>query len=300
MPKISYIILTKNSDATLENCLKAIKNQKISKEIIIVDNFSTDDTIPIAKRYGAKIFNEPTGNKAIARNIGLNEMNGQYAGFVDSDCYLTNGWDKRMLRFFAREDVVGAGATNISVKNTWITVELDRLTIFKSKEGVHDTDSIATMNALYDMKKIGNTRFDPDMKNVAEDLEFNMQLRKKGYKLVYDGKTVVLHENPDTLLSLISKSFDYGKGYRMPFDKHRSERSNKLFMYRYLWTGFFLIGVILSAVGYNFLSILLFIVPYVPYTAYSIKPKFIFVHGTKQLATLLGMVVGLFPLEVKR
>ena len=50
--KLSVVILTKNEEARIKNCLESIK---WVDEIVVVDGLSTDATVDICKKYGAKI-----------------------------------------------------------------------------------------------------------------------------------------------------------------------------------------------------------------------------------------------------
>lgn len=291
---ITYAVLTHNSDSMLENCLKSIKSQKLKKEVLVIDSESTDDTLQIAQKYKAKIFNEPEGNMAKARNIALDKSKGDYIAFVDSDVILPKDWDILMVRSFTNMHVVGVSALNISILTTWVTIELDRLSMFYMRKGVHESYSIPTMNAFYSKKRIGKIRFNPKMRRVAEDLEFNMQLREKGYKLILNAKRAVYHNNPDTLTKLFIKSFRYGLGYRQAFDLHPKQRKTRLFMLRMVWLFGFVMSIPILILGNASLMFLLLIAPFVTYARYSTKPRFLLVHGVKQLGTLLGMVVGVF------
>ena len=53
MNKISVVLATFNEEKNLPACLESVKG--LADEIIIVDGTSTDKTVEIAKKYGAKI-----------------------------------------------------------------------------------------------------------------------------------------------------------------------------------------------------------------------------------------------------
>jgi len=57
MPLVSVIITTKNEEKHIENLLQSIKRKTYKNiEIILVDNYSTDKTIEIARKYTDKIY----------------------------------------------------------------------------------------------------------------------------------------------------------------------------------------------------------------------------------------------------
>jgi len=86
--KVSVIIPTKNSEETIETCLKSIKNQSSQDiEIIVVDNNSTDKTKQIAKKYTNLVFNKGPERSA-QRNFGAKVAKGTYLLFIDSDMKL--------------------------------------------------------------------------------------------------------------------------------------------------------------------------------------------------------------------
>ena len=55
-PKVSVIVPTKNSESFLYSCLRSIANQSYAVETIVVDNYSTDRTVKIAKRFTKKVY----------------------------------------------------------------------------------------------------------------------------------------------------------------------------------------------------------------------------------------------------
>jgi len=89
-PMISVIIPTKNSGWILDKCLGSVTKQTYKNiEIVLVDCGSTDDTIKIAKKYGAKIY-KLYPNMCAQRNLGTRKAKGDYFIFLDSDIELSS------------------------------------------------------------------------------------------------------------------------------------------------------------------------------------------------------------------
>src|SRR3989344_2309445 len=96
LPKISIIIPTRNSEWILSICLKGISTAAYPKnkiEIIVVDNESSDSTIKLAKKYGAKthiLFGKPP-LVCQQRNLGAKRATGEYLLFLDHDMEISKG-----------------------------------------------------------------------------------------------------------------------------------------------------------------------------------------------------------------
>jgi glycosyltransferase involved in cell wall biosynthesis len=87
--KVSIIIPTYNAGDTITRCLKSIHNQSYSRvEVIVVDNFSNDTTMNVARAFGAKVVQQKS-TPASARNTGIVNSSGKYVFFVDSDQVLS-------------------------------------------------------------------------------------------------------------------------------------------------------------------------------------------------------------------
>lgn len=87
--KLSVIIIAKNEQAMIEDCLKSVEG--FADEIILVDTGSTDKTIEIGKKYGAEVFEEKGQevNFSAWRNRGLKEAAGDWVLYLDADERLT-------------------------------------------------------------------------------------------------------------------------------------------------------------------------------------------------------------------
>ncbi len=89
---LSVCIIAKNSESTIDNCLKSVHN--IADEIIFVDTGSTDKTIEIANKFTDKIYNfNWEDDFSTARNYSLNQAKGKYVLILDSDEELSNPYE---------------------------------------------------------------------------------------------------------------------------------------------------------------------------------------------------------------
>jgi glycosyltransferase involved in cell wall biosynthesis len=80
---LSAVVLTKNEERNLENCLKRLS---FADEILVIDDYSSDKTLEIAKKFNAKVFQKSLdGDFASQRNFGLSKAKGKWVLFVDAD-----------------------------------------------------------------------------------------------------------------------------------------------------------------------------------------------------------------------
>ena len=89
-PKISIVVIIYNKEKYIEECLDSIISQEIDKEIICVDDCSTDNTLNILKKYKKNnnikiIRNEENLGTCLTRYNGLKKCKGEYVLFVDGD-----------------------------------------------------------------------------------------------------------------------------------------------------------------------------------------------------------------------
>src|SRR5438105_2784481 len=82
MLKLTAIIIAKNSEGLIEECLKSVS---FCDESLVIDGGSKDKTISVAKKMGAKVIEEPSNDFAKQRNIGLKHAKGEWVFYIDTD-----------------------------------------------------------------------------------------------------------------------------------------------------------------------------------------------------------------------
>jgi len=84
MGRISACILTKNEEKNIGRCLQNIA--PYVDEIVIVDGFSEDKTVEIARKYTDKIYQkEFSGSFAVERNYSIEQSTGDWIFIVAPD-----------------------------------------------------------------------------------------------------------------------------------------------------------------------------------------------------------------------
>lgn len=73
MVDLTVVILTKNEEKNLRKCIDSLKN--VPKRIVIVDSFSTDSTVEIAKSLGADVYTHSFISHADQFNWAIENIN---------------------------------------------------------------------------------------------------------------------------------------------------------------------------------------------------------------------------------
>lgn len=114
-PGISVIIPAYNEEKRLPGCLKSIKSQDYrgNLELLIVDDNSTDNTVKVAKRFGAKVLKNGSHNIEIGKSIGFQNAKHDFIFLIDADNTLpSKEWLSRSMSALQENpDAVGAQAS---------------------------------------------------------------------------------------------------------------------------------------------------------------------------------------------
>ena len=90
MTDLTAIVLTKNEELNIRDCLTSI--QPLAKRIVVVDSFSTDRTVEIAKEFGVDVYQHEFVNYSKQFLYGLNEtgIDTKWILRIDADERLTD------------------------------------------------------------------------------------------------------------------------------------------------------------------------------------------------------------------
>lgn len=107
---ITAIILTKNEETMIQNCINSVKS--VAHEIIVVDNDSTDRSVEIAEQNNARIFRSSERSFAVRRNIGLENATGDWVLYIDADERVTPELSKEIKDITTRSSDINGYILN--------------------------------------------------------------------------------------------------------------------------------------------------------------------------------------------
>lgn len=218
---VSVVIPAYNAAATLPDCLRALRQQSLTPdEIIVVDDGSSDATPDIARGHGAWLLaTRGRSGPAIARNLGAMSTRSDIVAFTDADCEPAPDWLEKLIRPFSAID--GAPSTVVGVKGAYLTRQSSLVARFVQQEyehkyrrmaGLKQIDFIDTYSAAYwrDVFR-DNGGFEPAFPTPSvEDQEFSFRLARKGYRMVFAPRARVYHQHDANIGEYIRRKFGIG------------------------------------------------------------------------------------------
>ncbi|HOV99201.1 MAG TPA: glycosyltransferase family 2 protein [Bacteroidota bacterium] len=82
MIPISVIVITKNEERNIDDCLKSVT---WANEIIVVDSDSSDSTVEKARQYTTQVLNHEWKGFGEAKNFALSQCKNEWALWIDAD-----------------------------------------------------------------------------------------------------------------------------------------------------------------------------------------------------------------------
>ncbi|MBS7614501.1 glycosyltransferase family 2 protein [Candidatus Bathyarchaeota archaeon] len=197
MKPVDVVVLTKNSERLLKECVEAVYKYVPVNRLIIVDGYSTDKTFQIVNEFQEKyrnvVFTQDRGTRGEARQKAIEMIETDWFMFVDSDVILSKDWFAKAEKLI--KDDVGAiwgiEIWSVLMKMRIINLFL-RLTmkIFHGRGGTHDL--------LVRRKAVEGIKI-PHYLHTYEDAYIRSWIIKQGYKVlgVYD--PYCIHYRPNTV-----------------------------------------------------------------------------------------------------
>ncbi len=247
--KVSIVIVTYNSEATIYNCLSSVFSSSLKSEVIVVDNNSTDNTVEVINKFpNVKLIqNKKNFGFGKANNLGVKASNGNYIFFLNPDCVVEKDSVEKLAGFLEKNSetaVVGPKLINqdesiqreISpfptvLSEILVLLRLHRIGLFK-KSVYSDYDYGKTQSTEHLMgaalmvkrnvfEKLDG--FDEKFFLWFEETDLLKRVSENGQKIVYYPESIVKHLVGQSTRQIdpLTKQTIWNKSLIYYFQKHK-------------------------------------------------------------------------------
>ena len=236
---VSVIVLNWNGSSLIDDCLTSVFDQSyINKEIIVVDNGSTDDSLEKIDSYDVKLI-ENNENLGFAKgiNTGIKAAMGVYILPLNNDVVLDKEFIQELVNAVLKDKKTGSVCGKLLraedkklIDSTGHSIHKNRLPknigkgeqdgeMFSKREEVFGVCGAAPMykKEMLDDIKIDDEYYDESFFSFLEDVDLDWRARLRGWKAYYEPKAVGFHYRGGTAVrrSPIVEVHNYKNRYLM-------------------------------------------------------------------------------------
>jgi hypothetical protein len=213
-PVLSFVIPVFNEGEIFREQLASIRRYvpgELSIELIVVDNYSTDNSFEVARESGVDVLLQARGTVASLRNEGARHARGTFLVFLDADVCLTGEWQENILPALAELDksphTVSGSWVCVPSPGTWI----ENIWFARMERVFHshiNTGHLLMLRSSF--AELGG--FDESLAS-GEDYEFSTRAKENGYVLNDDSRLRVIHHGyPKTTWQFFRREVWHGEG----------------------------------------------------------------------------------------
>lgn len=235
---VSVIVINYNTRELLRECLSSVNRASTPKEIIVIDNASTDGSVQMVKTEFPEVLlrlNDKNERFAKPNNMAMKIAKGRYYFLLNSDATIAQDTLDVLLKYMETHPDVGVCAPQLVYPDRSIQPScrgfvtlwthfcdmliLDRLfpnsELFAKSEmtyfdhrSVRAVDHIMAAAILIRSQAVVDAgMFDEKFSINYNDLDLSYRIRQKGWKIIFYPETQVVHHHSKTT-KMMNKQFE--------------------------------------------------------------------------------------------
>lgn len=220
---VTILVAVKDKKNTLEKCVNSLlETEWPQKNIIIIDNISSDGSSEILKTFGNQIaLRRMEGGLSQIFNQGIQKAQTEYVAFTDADCVVEKNWLKELLKPFGKKDDLVATAgycgtpDDASFLQKLIGLELEN----RFKRFPKYIKRAPTMNLCVKTEAAKKIKFDEQFSYQAFETDFGYRLTKLG-KMAYAPNAKIFHYHRASIKNFFKQQKNQAKWGFILFLKH--------------------------------------------------------------------------------
>jgi len=228
--KISILVPAHNEAGVLRECLDAVLRQTLPvDEIVVVADACTDNTVEVAREYGAVVVETEQGGKAASQDVGLPYVTGDLLVCIDADTIIADDVVER----FVDELENGADATCANmlpmlqqrgfwVANRrfayalgrfwwrWCQAQVGRLMVLSGCAYALRTSTVRSIGGF-------------PGKLITCDMDLTWSLYEAGYRTTFCHKALAYTYDPETFTVYTKQMRRWASGFFQNFQSHKRQ-----------------------------------------------------------------------------
>ena len=233
-PLVSIIVPIWNGEAWVEDAIKSVLAQTYEQwELLLIDNGSTDESARIISSFKderIRTFSQPHAGVSKARNLGLDNVKGEFVCFLDCDDQLPPSSLQSRVAVFESSPTTAFVDGNVAI---WNDSFQEKLSVVRPTFSGQPQDELVQLNDscfhgitwMIRQNLIGDSRFQEQMSH-SEDLAFYLSISAKGG--TYDYVPDVVYSIRKRAGSAMSNLDGLAEGYALLFRHIEEVYSGKI------------------------------------------------------------------------
>ncbi len=226
-PFVSVIVTVKNEEANITTLITSLLNQTLRPdEIVIVDGGSTDRTVETIERFvdqgePIRLFLAPGSNISQGRNIAISHAYGEIIASTDAGVKLSPDWLKFLVGAFEKRedadggmDVAADVVSGFFVSDPHSVFEMAMGATVLPNESEIERETFLPSSRSVAFKKEAWRRVGgyPEWLDYCEDVWFDLELRKAGYRFVFVPAAVTHFRPRQNIRQFFKQYYLYARG----------------------------------------------------------------------------------------
>ncbi len=218
---VTLVIPGRNCAWTLPACLDAVVPFLDSgdlREIIFVDDGSSDSTRAVASRYPVRVLEGGGEGPGAARNLGWRAARTELVWFIDSDCVAEPDSLGRLRAHLTTPQIGGVGGSYVNLRpDSTLACLIHEEIVSRHRSMQDEVDFLGGFNVLYRRDALEAVDgFDECEVNGpgapgAEDCDLSFRIVQAGWRLRFDPASRVGHFHPTSLRRYLYSQYLHGR-----------------------------------------------------------------------------------------
>jgi GT2 family glycosyltransferase len=224
-PRVSVVVCTYNGGATLDQCLRSLRELDYpDHEVIVVDDGSTDDTPAILARFPVvRAVRQANTGLSAARNVGLGEATGDIVAYTDSDCFADADWLTHLVYQLERSGAAAVGGPNLTPEDGRLAACVAAAPGQPTHvlESDQEAEHVPGCNMAFRRDALlAINGFDPQYRKAGDDVDVCWRLQQAGYWITFAPGAFVWHHRRQNPRAYLRQQAGYGEAEALLRFKH--------------------------------------------------------------------------------